>query len=64
MPAPPSPRRLSDKRLLRHLVIAVVVKLIVLTGLWWACIRDARVHVDTDQAAAHIGTPASKGGKQ
>lgn len=46
----------SQDRLVRHLVIAVALKLVVLTGLWWAFVRDERVGVDADRAAAHLGT--------
>ena len=44
--------------LLRHLVTAVLLKLVVLTALWWTFIRDVRVEVDTERAAAHVGTAA------
>lgn len=44
--------------LLRHLVTAVVLKLVVLTVLWWAFIRDGRVGVDAERAAAHLGASA------
>ena len=46
----------AQDRLVRHLVIAVALKLVVLTGLWWAFVRDERVGVDADRAAAHLGT--------
>lgn len=41
----------AEQRLLRHLVIAVILKLVVLTLLWWLFIREARVSVDADQLA-------------
>lgn len=41
--------------LVRHLVIAVALKLAVLAGLWWAFVRDERVVVDVERAAAHLG---------
>jgi hypothetical protein len=44
--------------LLRHLVIAVALKLAVLAGLWWAFVRDERVGIDVERAAAHLGAPA------
>jgi hypothetical protein len=44
----------AQDRLVRHLVIAVALKLMVLTGLWWAFVRDERVGVDVDRAAAHL----------
>lgn len=49
----------ADHRLLRHLLIAVAVKMAVLTLLWWAFIREARVPVDSERAAAHLGGAAS-----
>jgi hypothetical protein len=45
----------DEQRLLRHLVIAVTVKLALLTALWWLFVRDDRVHVDADQTAAQMG---------
>ncbi|WP_202416625.1 cytochrome oxidase putative small subunit CydP [Duganella qianjiadongensis] len=57
--------RHPDHRLLRHLIIAVLVKLVLLTGLWWAFVRDARVEVDTTAVARHLGGPlATTGEKQ
>lgn len=49
----------SDRRLLRHLVLAVAVKLLLLTLLWWGFVRDARVPVDTDAAGLHLGRAPS-----
>lgn len=46
----------AQDRLVRHLVIAIVLKLVVLTGLWSAFVRDERVGVDADRAAAHLST--------
>jgi hypothetical protein len=51
----------AQDRLVRHLVIAVALKLVVLTGLWWAFVRDERVGVDADRAAAHLGTAVDAG---
>jgi hypothetical protein len=53
----------SDSRLLRHLSIAIAVKLVVLVLLWWFFVRDQRVIVNAEQAAAQIGMPSSKQGK-
>ncbi|HSQ71913.1 MAG TPA: hypothetical protein VLM87_05780 [Rubrivivax sp.] len=36
----------------------MLLKLVVLTALWWTFIRDVRVEVDTERAAAHVGTAA------
>ncbi|MDP1900631.1 MAG: hypothetical protein Q8K96_09290 [Rubrivivax sp.] len=52
----------DEQRLVRHLVTAVLVKLVVLTALWWVFVRDARVPVDAEQTAAQIGTPPSPQG--
>ncbi len=52
----------NDKRLLRHLIIAVLIKLVVLTALWWLFIRDARVSVDSERVADKIsGATSSQG---
>lgn len=45
----------DERRLLRQLVTAVLIKLVVLVVLWWAFVRDARVSVDTDGVAAQLG---------
>ena len=49
----------AERRLVRHLAIAIVLKLAVLAALWWAFVRDDRVGVDAEAAAAHVdaGTP-------
>ncbi len=52
----------DEHRLLRHLVVAVVVKLVVLTALWWVFIRDARVDAGSDQTANHLGVAAPSTG--
>ncbi|MFC0132544.1 cytochrome oxidase putative small subunit CydP [Massilia eurypsychrophila] len=45
-----------DKRLLRHLTIAVLIKLVVLGVLWSLFIRDGRVGVDADAIGERLGT--------
>ena len=45
---------MTHQRLLRHLAVAVLIKLAVLVLLWWLFVRDARVTVDTDGAARHL----------
>lgn len=52
----------ADRRLLRHLITAVVIKLVVLTALWWLFIRDVRVPVDTDRIGQHLGGVVSSQG--
>lgn len=49
---------LTDRRLLRYLVHAVLIKLAVLALLWWVFVRDARLPVDTDATARQLGAPA------
>ena len=43
-----------DRLLLRKLATVLVIKLLVLTGLWWGFVRDQRVSVDTDAAAVQM----------
>lgn len=52
----------DERRLLRQLVTAVLIKLAVLTVLWWAFVREAHVSVDTDRVAAQlVGQTISQG---
>ncbi len=44
----------NDKRLLRHLVLAVLIKLAAVMALWWMFVRDARVEVDAERAGARV----------
>lgn len=53
----------ADRRLFRHLLIVVLVKLVVLTILWWTFVREARVSVDPERAAARITAPATTQGQ-
>lgn len=48
------PMKLQDKILLKKLAIALVVKLVLLTALWWGFVRDQRVAVDGAAAAAQL----------
>ncbi|MFW9594481.1 MAG: cytochrome oxidase putative small subunit CydP [Macromonas sp.] len=58
--------------LVRKLALAVVVKLCVITALWWAFFSPHRVEVDSERAAAHLvsgqaasgTTPASTPSKE
>ncbi|MEO6353543.1 MAG: cytochrome oxidase putative small subunit CydP [Burkholderiaceae bacterium] len=52
----------NDQRLLRHLIIAVLIKLVVLTALWWVFVRDADVSVDTERVAEKISGAVSSQG--
>ncbi len=53
---------ISDKRLRRHLLTAVVIKLLVLTVLWWLFIRDSHVSVDSNTIGDRFGVPTSTQG--
>ncbi|MDO9600346.1 MAG: hypothetical protein Q7J47_21710 [Azoarcus sp.] len=55
LPAPP----VSDHRLVRELVWVVVIKLALITALWWGFVRDAKVPVDTGHMAAQLIAPAN-----
>jgi hypothetical protein len=44
----------QDRSLTRKLAIALAIKLLVLTGLWWGFVREQRVPVDTDSAAMQM----------
>jgi hypothetical protein len=44
----------KDRLLLHKLATVLVVKLVVLTGLWWGFVREQRVPVDTDAAATQL----------
>ena len=45
---------LNDRRLLRYLIHAVLIKLAVLTLLWFVFIRDAKVAVHAAAAAKQM----------
>ena len=44
----------QDKTLLQKLAIALLIKLVLLTALWWGFVRDQRIAVDGDAAAAQL----------
>lgn len=46
--------RAPDKPLVRHLFIALLIKLLLLGALWWFFVRDLVVHPDAAAVAAHI----------
>lgn len=48
----------SANPLVRHLTLAVVLKLVVLMALWWAFVRDGRIDVDATRTATHLSTAA------
>ncbi|MFT7774077.1 cytochrome oxidase putative small subunit CydP [Roseateles sp.] len=55
----------DERRLVRHMVWVAVIKLLVLTGLWWGFVRGQRVSPDADATAQHLAVPApDKGGSR
>lgn len=46
--------KLQDTILVKKLAVVLVIKLAVLMALWWEFVRDQRVAVDSDTAAAQI----------
>ena len=49
----------TDRRLVREITLVIILKLILITALWWAFIRDAKVAVDPGAMAAQVVAPAS-----
>ena len=49
----------TDRRLVREITLVIVLKLILITALWWAFIHDAKVAVDPGAMAAQVVAPAS-----
>ena len=49
-----------DRGLVRNLALVLVLKLVVLSGLWWVFVRDQRTTVDGDSVAAQFFQKASK----
>jgi len=47
-------------RLVRHLAVAVTIKLAILAGLWWLFVRDLHVRLDPEIAAAHLIAPGAQ----
>jgi hypothetical protein len=44
----------NNQRLLHEIVVVVVLKLALITALWWAFIRDHKVEVDVGRMAVHV----------
>jgi hypothetical protein len=42
----------TDQRLVKRLVWVLLIKLVLLFGLWWSFVRDQRVPVDASGMAA------------
>lgn len=41
----------NDQQLVRRLVLVLLIKLVLLFGLWWSFVRDQRVTVDASGMA-------------
>jgi hypothetical protein len=44
----------SSRPLIQHLTAVIVVKMVLLTAIWWLFIRDAREDVTVEGAASRI----------
>ncbi|MER2539258.1 MAG: cytochrome oxidase putative small subunit CydP [Azonexus sp.] len=63
MPARDNPESLTNRLrtgLGRHLVLVLVLKVLVLTGLWHAFIKPYRVKVDQDVMSARLARPSNQ----
>ena len=51
-----------DKSLIKKLAWVLVIKLVLLMGLWWGFVREQRVTVDGNSVAAQFlqSTPRTK----
>lgn len=49
---------MNDRRLVRHLSLAVGVKLALLAGLWWLFVREAQPRLDPARVAARVVSPS------
>jgi hypothetical protein len=49
--------RSRDRNLRKEIFVILIVKLIAITAIWWAFIRDARVDVDVAATARHFSGP-------
>lgn len=47
----------DQHRLLRHIWIVIILKLMVLFAIWWFFMRDHRVEADGQRTAEHFSTP-------
>ncbi len=51
----------NDQRLLHEIVVVVVLKLALITALWWTFIRDHKVEVDVGRMAVRVTAGAHPG---
>ncbi|MDO6460851.1 hypothetical protein Q4485_09095 [Granulosicoccaceae sp. 1_MG-2023] len=50
---------MNDQTLARKLIAVVIIKIAVITLLWWLFIRGQHVEVVSDTVADHFGQPSS-----
>lgn len=50
--------------LLRHIVLILLLKFLVLTALWWVLIKPNRIPMDSEKMGAHIVAPAANLNKE
>lgn len=48
---------MTDRQLVRELVLIIVIKLVVLMGLWWFFFHNQRADVDAADTALHLAQP-------
>jgi hypothetical protein len=48
----------------RELYAILLIKLVLISGLWWAFVRDARVDVDEARIARHLARDIPRQGEQ
>lgn len=56
--------KMNDRRLLRNLALAILIKLLLLSALWWMFVRDQRVQVDAAAMTASFAGAADKQGER
>ena len=59
--------KLADQLLVKRLGVVLVIKLVLLFGLWWGFVRDQQVTVDANGMAAQAlvrGSVSIEGDKQ
>lgn len=50
---------MNDRQLARKLILVVLIKVMLIVGLWWAFVRDQKVGVDSEAMAGALTTQTS-----